>query len=67
MLIPEKKTEVDILTNVKRLIDISKGLSDDSLHDTYQGLSKQGVWVSFGHQNPQKSHIRTPKNLCEDF
>ena len=30
-------------------------------------LSQQGIWVSFGHPNPQKSHFRTPKIFYEEF
>ena len=30
-------------------------------------LSQQGVWVSFGHPNPQRSPLRTPKYFCESF
>ena len=28
---------------------------------------QQGVWASFGHPIQQKSHIRTPKFLCDKF
>ena len=30
-------------------------------------LSQQGVWVPFGHPNPQKSPLTAPKIVCEKF
>ena len=32
----------------------------------WHGLSQQGVWVLFGHPNPQKSSLRTSKFICEE-
>ena len=28
-------------------------------------LSQQGVWVSFGHSNPQNSSFRTPEEILK--
>ena len=34
---------------------------------TIHSLSQQGVWVYFGHPNPQRSLLRTPKYLYESY
>ena len=33
----------------------------------YHSGSQQGVWASFGHQNPKNSPFRTPKIFCREF
>ena len=37
------------------------GRGASAYYHLYHSLSQQGVWVSFGHPNPQKSPHRTPK------
>ena len=36
-------------------------------NDFIHSLRQQGVWVSLGHPNPQKSPLGTPKCLNESF
>ena len=50
--------------NVVSTLRIGGRLVVNAYHSV-EDLSQQGTWASFGHPNPQKSHIRRPKFLWE--